>query len=111
MLQTVTTMSEASINIARDFSRAPAGRVISDGPNSGERFRDQFLIPALEKSSTITVELDGTRGMGSSFLEEAFGGLVRAGYAADNLLKRIFLRTEDPSLVSEIETYWRTASQ
>lgn len=100
-------MSEAMINIARDFSRAPAGRYISDGPNSGQRFREQMLIPALNRSDVLLLELDGTRGYGSSFLEEAFGGLVRAGYAAVDLLRRINFRTSDPSLVEEIKSYWR----
>jgi len=98
---------DTMINIARDFSRAPAGRYVTDGPNSGERFRDQILIPALNKKDTITLELDGTRGYGSSFLEEAFGGLKRAGWAAVDLISRIKFRTVDPSLVSEIHSYWR----
>lgn len=99
-------MGDKVINIARDFSRAPAGRFISDGPNSGERFRKQFLVPALQADTDLVLELDGTRGYGSSFLEEAFGGLVRMGYAAADLLRRIKLRTTDPSLVSEIQSYW-----
>lgn len=100
-------MSDAMINVAKDFSRAPAGRFVSDGPNSGERFRNQLLIPALNKADSVVLELDGTRGYGSSFLEEAFGGLVRAGYAAVDLLRRIRFRTNDPSLVEEIKGYWR----
>lgn len=93
------------INVSRDFSRAPAGRFVSDGPNSGERFRNQFLVPALNAGS-VTLELDGTRGYGSSFLEEAFGGLLRAGFAAEDLLRRISFRTKDASLVAEIRSYW-----
>lgn len=99
-------MGDTMINIARDFSRAPAGRFISDGPNSGERFRDQFLVPALRAGKNLILELDGTRGYGSSFLEEAFGGLRRAGFAARELLARISFKTNDPSLVSEIKSYW-----
>jgi hypothetical protein len=99
------------INIVQDFSRAPAGRVISDGPNSGERFREQVLIPALALHDVITVELDGTRGMGSSFLEEAFGGLVRRGFAPSELLRRIQFVTSDPSLIAEIQGYWRLQTQ
>lgn len=98
---------EAMINVARDFSRAPAGRFISDGPNSGERFRDQFLKPALDEGKEVVVELDGTRGYGSSFLEEAFGGLVRAGYTALDVVKRVHLKTKDNSLVKEIQGYLR----
>lgn len=98
-------MDDTVINIARDFSRAPAGRYISDGPNSGERFRTEYLVPALGKTDAITIELDGARAYGSSFLEEAFGGLVRLGYAATDLLRRLQLKSSDPSLVAEIRSY------
>lgn len=98
-------MGEKVINIARQFSRAPAGRFIADGPNSGERFRTEFLVPALREDAQITIELDGTRGYGSSFLEEAFGGLRRLGFTGAELLRRLKFRTNDSSLVSEIETY------
>ncbi|WP_181561423.1 STAS-like domain-containing protein [Sphingobium xanthum] len=94
------------ISIAQDFSRSPAGRFISDGPNSGERFREKFLVPHLEKSRQITVELDGTRGMGSSFLEEAFGGLIRRGYSPEFLKDHIILESRDRSLQTEIQGYW-----
>ena len=65
------------ISIAQHFSETPAGRYRSDGPFSGERFREEFLYPALLDSTKVQVQLDGTLGYGSSFLEEVFGGLVR----------------------------------
>ncbi len=67
------------IEIARDFSRTPAGRYFSDGPASGERFREEFLIPVLKTSEHVEIKLDGAAGYPSSFLEEAFGGLIRKG--------------------------------
>jgi hypothetical protein len=103
-------MERKMISIAKDFSRSPAGRFISDGPNSGERFRRDFLIPGLEKDQYLTIELDGTRGMGSSFLEEAFGGLIRLGYDAKFLEDHIRLVTVDPSLDTEIKGYWGGAA-
>jgi len=72
-----------TINIASEFSRHPAGRVEKDGPNNGARFRDELLIPilkeAIEKKTIhkVVVDIDGCRSFGSSFLEEAFGGLAR----------------------------------
>ena len=36
------------INIASDFSRYPGGRLITDGPHSGERFRKEYLLPVLK---------------------------------------------------------------
>ncbi|MXO64869.1 STAS-like domain-containing protein [Altericroceibacterium endophyticum] len=100
-------MVEIVIDIAKDFSRAPAGRFVSDGPNSGERFREQFLLPALHNNQRMAINLDGTRGLGSSFLEEAFGGLNRAGFSRDILLKSLKLISRDSSLVSEIQSYWQ----
>ncbi len=66
-----------TIDVARDFGRFPAGRFRTDGRYSGERFRKELLVPALKKMGTVTVEMDGAAGYGPSFIEEAFGGLVR----------------------------------
>lgn len=65
------------INIANEFSVFPVGRFYSDGPDSGERFRDELLEPALREHPSVRVEIGGTEGYGSSFLEEAFGGVIR----------------------------------
>ena len=75
--------NEITIDIADCFSRHPAGRVASDGPDNGERFRDEILVPALRKAmelnedTRVIVDIDGCRSLGSTFLEEAFGGLAR----------------------------------
>jgi hypothetical protein len=99
-------MDEHVINIAREFSRAPAGRFISDGPNSGERLRN-LIAPFLENGGHVSLQMDGTRGYGSSFLDAAFGGLVRdCGFHADDLIRRVQIVTEDPSLELEIKRYW-----
>jgi hypothetical protein len=69
------------IKIAKDFSYAPGPRYIREGKNSGEQFRQDCLSPAIReaiaKKQKLTVDLDGTAGYGRSFLEEAFGGLIR----------------------------------
>jgi len=69
-----------TITIASDFSKHPAGRYKTDGPFSGELFREAVLGPALKSPEVVVVVLDGTAGYGSSFLEEAFGGLIRNGH-------------------------------
>jgi len=75
-------MGEKVLSIAESFSPYPAGRYRTDGPFSGERFRDDFLLPTLieaqQNGDEVIVDLDGAFTYSSSFLEEAFGGLVRA---------------------------------
>lgn len=94
-----------SIEVAKQFSRAPVGRFISDGPNSGQRFRERFLAPALRRGETVIVDFRGTRAVGSSFLEEAFGGLIRGGFESSDLLRRISIIARDPSMDIEIKRY------
>lgn len=98
-------MDTLVINVARDFSRYPAGRFRDDGPFSGAVFREQFLEPAIATNRRVIVELDGVRGYGSSFLEEAFGGLIRSGVSVDTVKSLLLLRSSDPSLVEEIQDY------
>ena len=95
------------VSVARDFSRFPAGRYISDGKHSGERFR-AMLLPKL-RAGKVCVVLDGTMGYGSSFLEEAFGGLVRSGLTIKQLEDRLTFVSSDSSLVDEIWSYIRDA--
>ena len=103
-------MSIGMIHIAVEYSRYPGGRHISGGPFSGEDFREKFLIPLWKKNERVIIELDGTRGYGSSFLEEAFGGMVRAGYIKnDDDIGRLDLRTEDDFLKLEIKDYIQDA--
>jgi hypothetical protein len=95
------------IKIANDFYDAPTGRFPADGPYNGERFRNEYLIPALKKDGRILIDLDGTDGYGSSFLEESFGGLVRqCGYSSEELHERLQLKSEeDESFIEEIWQY------
>lgn len=96
------------INLGKQFGRYPAGRYLADGPYNGQKFREDFLIPALKSADNeIEIDLNDARGLKSSFLEEAFGGLVRVGYAADNLIRRFKFVSRDPSLVEEIREYIR----
>ena len=89
--------TDVIIDVAGEFSRYPAGRYRSDGRYSGERFRQDFLVPALKKvkeQGIVTIEMDGAAGYGPSFLEEAFGGLVRKeGFTRDFLRRRLRIRT------------------
>ena len=93
------------ISIAKDYSKYPAGRFELDGPYSGEAFRRKFLEPAIRNHERVIIDLDGTRGYGSSFLEEAFGGLVRSGISAEEIKDLISFKTSDKSLEEEILSY------
>ena len=94
------------INLGKEFARYPAGRYVSDGPYSGQKFREDFLIPALRNSDEqIEITLTDARGLKSSFLEEAFGGLVRAGFSPDALDARLAFISRDKSLELEIREY------
>lgn len=92
------------IVVARDYARTPGPRFESQGPYSGERFRDTLLVNALNSAERVYVDLDGTSGYGSSFLDEAFGGLVRLKIiAADELLKRLDIKSiDDPAHIEDI---------
>lgn len=72
---------QVNLAIAKEYSAYPSGRDERDGPFSGKRFRDELLYPrvieAFNRSVPLVVSLDGVMSFGSSFLEEAFGGLIR----------------------------------
>ncbi len=73
----VLDMSVKHIDIGVDFSTRVGPRYRTDGKFSGEEFREDFLEPAIKGYDTVVVHLDSLLGYGASFLEEAFGGLVR----------------------------------
>ena len=97
------------IDIAKDFSDTPIGRYHpEDGPFTGERFREEFLYPALKEHGEVSVSIDGTEGYGSSFLEEAFGGLVRKGYySAAQLADVLKIECNDSDFSIYRDLIWR----
>lgn len=102
-------MVDETLKISEQFSRYPAGRFLTDGPFSGEKFRQDFLESAIREGKKLIIDLDGTRGYGSSFLEEAFGGLVREGFNAEKVLEIFSFKSKDPSLKLEIQNYIKHA--
>lgn len=100
------------VSVAKDFTRFPAGRYKRNGATSGEAFRERFLEEPLRRGESVTVDLDGTVGYGSSFLEEAFGGLVRTSkLSAEFVLSHLVVKSADPDLVKEIQQYVADAGQ
>ena len=100
------------INIANDFTKTPGGRHIEEGPFSGEEFREKILFPAfqevIKERGTLTVNLDGGYGYGSSFLEEAFGGLARKTKDR-RVLQITIVSEEEPRLVEDVKGYMEEA--
>jgi len=98
-------MSNKMISIAEHFSRTPAGRYREDGPKSGQLFRENMLIPALQGTHKVIVDLRGVLGFGSSFLEEAFGGLVREGFSLEDLRQRLEIKSDIQTYSNRIWSY------
>jgi hypothetical protein len=75
------------------------------------------LVPAVRDARVagerIQIDLDGTAGYGTSFLEEAFGGLVRANkYSAAELRDTIVLKSDEESyLIADIWGYIEDAEK
>ncbi|ATO18299.1 DUF4325 domain-containing protein [Acinetobacter sp. LoGeW2-3] len=95
------------IDVAENFSDSPSGRYSSDGKYSGENFLNLWLLPNISKYKKIILDFSGVLGYGSSFLEEAFGGLVRkTNMSKDEFTSKIEIRSSnDPFLISEINQY------
>lgn len=98
-----------NISIANDFSIYPGGRTPDDGEYSGEEFRNTFLIPMLDAGEQAEINFDGTRGYGSSFLEEAFGGLVRSGHNSKKIYSIFKFISSRESIIDEVKEYINNA--
>lgn len=65
------------INIANDFSKYPAGRLRSEGNESGEAFLLDVLLgkllAAISENVKLEINLDGMNGYPSSFISGSFG--------------------------------------
>jgi hypothetical protein len=101
-------MSDKTLRVAEDFTPFPFGRYRSEGEYSGEAFRDDILWPLLSKGQSVEVNLDDVEGgLGSSFLEEVFGGIIRKyGYTPARLKAQVTISSdEDPELVERTWEY------
>jgi hypothetical protein len=95
------------IELASEFGRFPGGRYRTDGDLSGEQFRQDVLLPALQRDDElVTIALDDVAGLPASFLEEAFGGLVRQGYSPAELRRRIQIIARTPRLQRYPSMVW-----
>lgn len=109
-------MTTQVLKISTDFSDTPGPRYITEGPFSGEKFREDILYPRLkdviDKNEKLVVNLDGTQGYGTSFLEESFGGLIRDNHLSyDVIMSHIaIISTEEPYLKDDILEYLQAAA-
>ncbi|SEQ56695.1 STAS-like domain-containing protein [Nitrosomonas ureae] len=104
-------LNKLLLNVKTDFSPTPGPRYISEGEFSGEAFRQTCLEPkirqALDSNALLIIDLDGTSGFGTSFLEEAFGGLIRVNhYKYQDIIDHIELKSEEENyLIEDIKWY------
>lgn len=95
----------ATIRIS-DWTIFPGGRYKVDGDYSGEKYREEVLIPFIKENQgdEILIDLDGTFGFATSFLDEAIGKLVY--HFEPEVIDNIIIKTEDQtSLQSIINEY------
>lgn len=97
------------IIIAKDFSDTPGGRKISEGDFSGELFRQQLLLPkyeeAVKKNDKLEIDFDGAFGYPPSFLDEAFGGLVKILHKKNILQNIVIISNDDLTIERRIKKY------
>ena len=105
----VMSTTNLTLSIAKEFSETPGARYISDGDYSGELFYNTILKPAFEtvlnSNKKLIIDLDGTQGYATSFLDEAFGRLSQEFSERKVLEKVDFISTEEPYLKNEIKEY------
>ena len=108
-------MGNLVLHIAKEYSRCPGARYESEGEFSGEKFREELLLPrlkeAIEKKVMLEVVLDGSAGYSTAFIEEAFGGLIRKdGMTMKEIEGHLYvISDEDPTYIDDIKIYLRNA--
>ena len=96
------------VYVAEQFSKYPSGRTVKDSRFSGDEFREKFLTSPLREKKNVYVHLDGVLGYGSSFLDQAFGGLRRYDQIPlADIEKLLHIVTKYPDLEYETWSYIR----
>ena len=93
----------------KDFSESPSGRTREDGPHSGEEFRESVLVPALmqaeNEGTKLIVDMNGTMGLASNWMQEAFYKLDAKRGPSCRPRPIVEIRCDDPSIVKEANQY------
>lgn len=101
-----------NINVGVEFSETPIGRYAEDSDFSGQTFREEWLVPSLNNYLKVYVKIDEVEGYGSSFLDEAFGGLVRNNnFTIDDLKKKLFFICEKEDFKIYEKMIWHYIDQ
>lgn len=103
----IVRSSVVTVAVARDFYPYPGGRYTHHGQGNGEDFRDRFLLPNLRAGKQVQVVLDDAAGFPASFLEEAFGGLIRNDIALDQVKTLLSIVAEDPENQVYVDEAWQ----
>lgn len=91
------------ISVVKDFSPKPYGRGPSDGETCGQNFRERLLEKALRENDKVHVDLTGYNRYGRSFLDEAFGGLIRvSGFKGKEIKEKLTYSHESLKTIVEI---------
>lgn len=90
----------AYFSIAKEFSAFPAGVTLEDSRNSAERLRE--ILESRMSRSPMVIDMNGTMGFGSSFLEAAFTAL-----GADRAIdpECFTIVCSDTSIITEVKRY------
>lgn len=94
------------VSVARDFHKYPGGRYPKHGKGNGEDFREEHILPFLKDGQKVVVVFDHAAGFPASFLDEAFGGLVRAGIAFETLKELLTIEAEDRNDRVYVDEAW-----
>ena len=93
----------------RDFTIYPNTRHRDEGEGSGQEFYEEELKVAYENAlankEILEIDLDGTEGYATSFLDEAFG-LLAEEFGGAKVLKNIrIISLEEPDWEEEVKSY------
>lgn len=103
-------------SVALSFSRTPSARVESEGKFPGVELREiisPLIKDCISRKEVFTIDLDGTAGFGTSFLEEVFGGLIRhEGLSFEDLKLYLTIKSdEEEDLIEECWDYIKDANE
>lgn len=97
------------IEIVKEFSDTPGGRTVAEGDFSGELFRNKLLEPryreAVKRGEKLEIYFDGAYGYPPSFLDEAFGGLVKCLRQRGIMENICIISNEDLTIERRIKKY------